>query len=159
VGFDFVSLPKWAAFVKSLQNEKVRTLSTCSICNGLIAHFVSQQDGGFYTGVDKKTVTLESTAHAIATLRLLQQTKLNTEQFVDLVNGEALASFVVPIPRDVRSAAQAHLAVALTKVFSRNFETRVYYEVRPIIITIINQSFPGPKFNMRIVGYTIAPPR
>lgn len=107
VGFDFVSLPKWAAFVAALQNQK---------------------EGGFYTGLDKKTTTLESTAHAISTLRLLQQTKGNTEQFVDVVSGEALANYVVPIPRDLRSAAQAHLAVALTKVFSRNFETRVYYE-------------------------------
>jgi hypothetical protein len=107
VGFDFVSLPKWASFVVALQ---------------------SPQDGGFFTGPDRRAMTPESTAHAVATLRLLQQTKGNTEQFVNAIAGDSLVKYVVSVPGDLRSVAQAHLAVALSNVFSRNFETRVHYE-------------------------------
>jgi hypothetical protein len=73
-------------------------------------------------------MTPESTAHAVATLRLLQQTKGNTEQFVNAIAGDSLVKYVVSVPGDLRSVAQAHLAVALSNVFSRNFETRVHYE-------------------------------
>jgi len=108
VSFDFVSLPKWAAFVLSFHDEKA---------------------GGFYAGSDNKTTSFESTVFAISTLRLLQQTKGNTEQFVDAIKEQPLSKFVGTVPRELHSVAQAHLAVALTRAFKMNFNTRVYYEV------------------------------
>ena len=49
--------------------------------------------------------------------------------FVDLIDTDGLTHYVANIPSDLRSAAQAHLAVALTKSFTRNFETAITYEV------------------------------
>jgi len=108
VGTDFVNFAKWAAFIISLQKE----------------------DGGFGT--------LENTVHAVSSLRILQQLKAASTKegqadknaaFVDRINTENLMQYVSNIPSDLRSAAQAHLAVALTKSFTQNFDTEISYEV------------------------------
>jgi len=102
VGTDFVNFAKWASFITNLQ----------------------EKDGGFGS--------LQDTVHAVSSLRILQQMKATTNDksaFVDQIDTEKLTQYVSNIPSDLRSAAQAHLAVALTKSFTRNFETAITYEV------------------------------
>jgi prenyltransferase beta subunit len=106
VGYDFVSPKKWVSFILPLQSK----------------------NGGFYSNPDKKAVSVEDTAHAILSLHYLQPEKDQKEVFVDLVDTNALLSYLASVPRNLRQVAQAHLAVALTKAFAKNFETTINYE-------------------------------
>lgn len=107
VGHQQTSPAKWAAFLQGMQAE----------------------DGGFYSSLDKTATSLESTVHAVSSLRILQQAKDNTERFVDLIDSDKLLSYVSNVDADLRSAAQAHLAVALTKAFGKNFDIKISYDV------------------------------
>jgi len=108
VGFDFAQPRKWAAAIQGLQS----------------------QEGGFYTAFDKKTVSVEATSHAVASLRALQQAQKDQgETFVNSINTENLLHYVASVPSDLRAAAQAHLAVALTNSFAKNFDIHIAYEV------------------------------
>eukprot|EP01087_Luapelamoeba_hula_P004808 TRINITY_DN1477_c0_g1_i1.p1 TRINITY_DN1477_c0_g1~~TRINITY_DN1477_c0_g1_i1.p1 ORF type:complete len:1004 (+),score=192.45 TRINITY_DN1477_c0_g1_i1:187-3198(+) len=103
VGFPFSNLPKWASSIASWQNK----------------------NDGTFSGQG-----LEATAHAVSSLRLLQQLqKENFVSFVDLIDTDKLAQSVQRIPEDLRSAANAHLAIALTNKFVDNFEVTTNYEV------------------------------
>lgn len=109
VGFDFgqsVQLEKWASFV--VNNQDIET-------------------GAFFGDVDRDTISLESTAHAVSSLRLLQPK--GQTFMMDAIDGEALYEYASSVTRDIQSASHAHLAVALSGQFHRNFNITTDYDV------------------------------
>eukprot|EP00005_Dracoamoeba_jomungandri_P001968 CAMPEP_0174261362 /NCGR_PEP_ID=MMETSP0439-20130205/11380_1 /TAXON_ID=0 /ORGANISM="Stereomyxa ramosa, Strain Chinc5" /LENGTH=986 /DNA_ID=CAMNT_0015345823 /DNA_START=77 /DNA_END=3037 /DNA_ORIENTATION=+ len=107
VGFDFGDAKRWAHFIAGLQSK----------------------EGGFYDSADKKSTSLESSVHAISSLRVLQSAPKESSHFVDLVDTDSLATYASFVTADLGEAARAHLAIALTKGFVNNFEVDVSYEI------------------------------
>jgi len=129
VGTDFVNFGKWASFINSLQ----------------------QKDGGFGS--------LADTAHAVSSLRILQQLKGATDKspaFPDQIDTDKLTKYVSNIPADLRSAAYAHLAVALTKKFTQNFETAVSYEVLRSSVAVDKRIVQGTQLKPILTVKTLA---
>jgi hypothetical protein len=73
--------------------------------------------GLFYTDSSKLATSHQATADAILALYLLDK----SGKYVDTVNVNALKTALRYIPSDIVSAANAHLALALTKSFRDNF--------------------------------------
>eukprot|EP01090_Pellita_catalonica_P013052 TRINITY_DN300_c0_g1_i1.p1 TRINITY_DN300_c0_g1~~TRINITY_DN300_c0_g1_i1.p1 ORF type:complete len:1000 (-),score=213.77 TRINITY_DN300_c0_g1_i1:47-3046(-) len=105
VEFDFGNTEPWAKYIIDLQSN----------------------NGGFYDDSSRSSVTLEGTSHAVLSLQKLSDAA--GKSFVDAIDADALSEYVSDISRDLRSAAQAHVAVAVTKNFIKNFETVISYDV------------------------------
>ncbi|KAL6080071.1 hypothetical protein QOT17_000457 [Balamuthia mandrillaris] len=104
-GFQFENPSKWADFIVALQTP----------------------EGGFRAGPSRQETSLEGTALAISSLRILSQ--LSKQDLVNLIDTDSLLSYALRIPADLRYAAHAHLAVAQTAAFQKNFESTISYEV------------------------------
>mmetsp|Transcript_8028 Transcript_8028/g.33789 ORF Transcript_8028/g.33789 Transcript_8028/m.33789 type:complete len:978 (-) Transcript_8028:44-2977(-) len=103
IEFEFDSPDQWASFVSQMQAPS----------------------GGFFADFSRSSITFQSSAHAVGTLRLLHDAA--GASVAGTVNTAALRAFCASAPFDLRSAYSAHYAVALTDHFRENFKFFVSY--------------------------------
>jgi len=84
LGYEFTNASKWISYIASYQSP----------------------DGGFYTDKSRKEVSLESTVHAVASLKLL-----NAD--FEIIDIDSLISYIKQSPSDLKSTASSHLIFAL----------------------------------------------